>query len=154
MGHAGITKFGKSLEKRIVDLAKKHKNIHHVKSVPMNDLLSFTSSASFGVCLTVDNCLNHKYSLPNKFFEYAMAGLPIVVSDLPEMRKLVQKYNCGVVCETVTPYGIVKSIKELLANDLNKFSKNARRMAEDHSWEVQEKKLLSLYDQVLKVPLK
>ena len=70
------------------------------------------------------------------------------------MRKLVQKYNCGVVCETVTPHGIVKSIEELLANDLNKFSKNARRLAEDHSWEVQEKKLLFLYDQVLKVPLK
>ena len=83
-----------------------------------------------------------------------MAGLPIVVSDLPEMRKLVMKYNCGVVCKAVTPQGIVKSIKALLANDLNKLGKNARRMAEEHSWEVQEKKLLSLYDQVLSFSLK
>jgi len=93
--------------------------------------------------------LNHKYSLPNKFFEYAMAGLPILVSDLPEMRKFVEKYNCGVICESITPKGIARGIKKLLEQDLEKLGKNARKMAEDHSWEMQEKKLLRLYEKVL-----
>ena len=83
-----------------------------------------------------------------------MAGLPILVSDLPEMRKFVEKYECGVVCKSVTPQGVVSGLKKLLSRNLDKLSKNSRKMAEDHSWEVQEKKLLFLYDQVLKVPLK
>ena len=51
-----------------------------------------------------------------------------------------------------SPDGIVRGLRKLLARDLKKLGKNARKMAEAHSWEVQ--KLLSLYDQVLKVPLK
>jgi len=148
MGHGGMTKAGKNLERQIVSMSKSHENIHHVKSVPMNELLKYTSSATVGCVLTVDNCLNHKFSLPNKFFEYAMAGLPILVSDLPEMRKFVEKYECGVVCKSVTPQGVVSGLKKLLSRNLDKLSKNSRKMAEDHSWEIQEKKLLSLYDQV------
>jgi glycosyltransferase involved in cell wall biosynthesis len=78
-----------------------------------------------------------------------MAGLPILVSDLPEMRKLVEQYDCGVVCESLTPDGIVNGLKKLLSRDLVKLGKNARKMAEDNSWEVQEEKLLRLYDKVL-----
>ena len=149
MGHGGMTSAGKNLEKHIVELSEKHKNIHFVESVPRNELLSYTSSASIGVCLTIDNCLNHRYSLPNKFFEYAMAGLPILVSDLPEMHTLVEKYECGIVCESVTPDEIIKGVRKLLSMDLKKLGTNARNMAKDYSWEVQEKKLFSLYDEVV-----
>ena len=71
------------------------------------------------------------------------------MSNLPEMRKLIEKYDCGVVCESVTPDGIVTGLKKLLSRDLCKLGKNARQMAEDHSWEVQEKKLLNLYKRVI-----
>ena len=77
-----------------------------------------------------------------------MAGLPILVSDLPEMRKFVEKYECGVVCESVSSQGVISGLKKLLSLNLDKLSKNSRKMAEEHSWEIQEKKLLSLYDQV------
>jgi glycosyltransferase involved in cell wall biosynthesis len=151
MGHGGTTEPGKNLEKHIIELSLSEKNIYYLRSVPVNELLSYTSSATFGVCLTIDNCLNHRYSLPNKFFEYAMAGLPVLINDLPEMRKLVEKYECGVICESITPDGIRRGLKELLQKDLKRLSRNARKMAEDHSWEVQEKKLLSLYELVMEV---
>ena len=73
----------------------------------------------------------------------------MLVNDLPEMRKLVEKYNCGVICESVTPVGIAKGLRKLLQQDLKKLGNNARKMAEAHSWEVQEKKLLTLYKLVL-----
>ncbi len=149
MGDGGITQAGKDLERQIVNMSEAHENIHHVKSVPMKELLEYTSSATIGCVLTIDNCLNHKYSLPNKFFEYAMAGLPILVSDLPEMRKLVEKYDCGVVCESISPQGVINGLNKLLSLNLEKLSKNSRKMAEDHSWEKQEKKLLNLYIQVV-----
>lgn len=127
MGDGGMTQAGRNLEKQIVKMSKSHENIYHVKSVPIKELLAYTSSATVGCVLTIDNCLNHKYSLPNKFFEYAMAGLPVLVSDLPELRKLVEQYDCGVVCKSVTPEGVVKGLKKLLDQDLEKLGKNARK---------------------------
>ena len=150
MGYPALTQSGRDTFSLILKNAKKSKNIHFHESVTSNSLQVYTSSADVGLCLIEDYCLSYRYCLPNKFFEYAMAGLPILVSDLPEMRKLVQKYNCVVICESVTPDGIVKGLKELLGQDLQKLGKNARRMAEDHSWESQEEKLINLYDRVLR----
>jgi glycosyltransferase involved in cell wall biosynthesis len=149
MGYPASTQSGRDTLALILKNAEKSKNIHFHESVSSNSLKDYTSSADMGFCLIEDHCLSYRYSLPNKFFEYAMAGLPILVSDLPEMRKLVEKYNCGVICESVTPEGIVKGLKELLGQDLKKLGENSRKMAEDHSWEVQEEKLIKLYDRVL-----
>ena len=133
----------------ILNKVQEFENIHFHDPVGPDSLCEFTGSADLGICLIEDLCLSYKFCLPNKFFEYAMAGLPILVSDLPEMRKLVEEYDCGVVCESLTPDGIVNGLKKLLSKDLVKLGKNARKMAEDHSWDVQEEKLLGLYDKVL-----
>lgn len=42
-------------------------------------------------------CLNHCLALPNKIFEYIQAGIPILVSDLPEMQRVVVDYGVGEV---------------------------------------------------------
>ena len=150
MGDGGITQAGKDLERQIVSMSEARENIHHVKSVPIKELLEYTSSATIGCVLTIDNCLNHKYSLPNKFFEYAMAGLPILVSDLPEMRKLVEKYDCGVVCESISPQGVINGLNRLLSLNLEKLSKKFTQNGRGSFLEkTGKKKLLNLYTQVV-----
>ena len=151
MGYPVLTKASRETFAMILKNTQEFENIHYHEAVSSDRLYEFTGSANIGVCLIEDLCLSYKYSLPNKFFEYAMAGLPILVSDLPEMRKLVEEYDCGVVCESITPEGIVAGLRKLLSRDLNKLGKNARQMAEDHSWEVQEKKLFNLYERVLNI---
>ena len=149
MGYPASTEAGRNSFSKIMKISQEFENIHFHEPVNSNILHEFTGSADLGFCLIEDLCLSYRLCLPNKFFEYAMAGLPILVSDLPEMRKLVEQYDCGVVCESLTPDGIVNGLKKLLSKDLVKLGKNARKMAEDHSWEVQEEKLLRLYDKVL-----
>jgi glycosyltransferase involved in cell wall biosynthesis len=149
MGYPASSEAGRNSFSKIMKISQEFENIHFHESVNSNILHEFTGSADLGFCLIEDLCLSYRYCLPNKFFEYAMAGLPLLVSDLPEMRKLVEQYDCGVVCESLTPDGIVNGLKKLLSRDLVKLGKNARKMAEDHSWEVQEEKLLRLYDKVL-----
>ena len=151
MGYPVLTKASRNTFSMILKNTQEFENIHYHEAVGSDRLYEFTGSANIGVCLIEDLCLSYKYSLPNKFFEYAMAGLPILVSDLPEMRKLVEEYDCGVVCESITPEGIVAGLRKLLSRDLSKLGKNARQMAEDHSWEVQEKKLFNLYERVLSI---
>ena len=149
MGYPASTEEGRESYSLILKTVQEFENIHFHDPVDPDILGAFTGSADLGFCLIEDLCLSYRFCLPNKFFEYAMAGLPILVSDLPEMRKLVEEYDCGVVCESITPDGIVNGLKKLLSRDLVKLGKNARKMAENHSWEMQEKKLLRLYDKVL-----
>jgi glycosyltransferase involved in cell wall biosynthesis len=63
--------------------------------VPVDELLAWTADADVGVSLLQDTCENHRLALPNKVFEYVAAGVPVVVSDLPELRRLVTDHDLG-----------------------------------------------------------
>ncbi len=63
--------------------------VHFPGAVPPSELTGLTASASVGVALLADVCLNHRYALPNKLFAYLSAGVPVVASDLPEMRRVL-----------------------------------------------------------------
>lgn len=49
----------------------------------------YTSSADFGILFYENNCLNHNYCSPNKMFEYLMAEIPVIASNLYEMKRLI-----------------------------------------------------------------
>ena len=142
---------GQQLEKRVVQASEKLPNVFFHPAVPQKELLALTASADIGICLTEDMCLSHSFSLPNKLFEYAMAGIPMVVSDLPEMRRLTEEFECGLVCEQLSPAGIRTALDSLISMDLSALAQNARRLAKEHCWENQEKKLIDLYQSLLKV---
>jgi glycosyltransferase involved in cell wall biosynthesis len=61
--------------------------VHFRPSVPVEQIRSHTRQASAGVTLLEDTCDNHRLALPNKLFEYLAAEVPVVASDLPEMRE-------------------------------------------------------------------
>ena len=149
LGFGSMHKAGMDLQKRIENASSKGTNIYFHPAVPYSELLNYTSSADIGLCLTEDTCLSHRYSLPNKLFEYAMAGIPMIVSDLPEMRKLVQTFDCGEICEILAGEGLLVSIRAILSRDLELLSENALRLARGYSWEKQELKLIELYQSLL-----
>ena len=67
--------------------------VHFRAPVPLAELLSYSAQADVGVTLLEDTCENHRLALPNKAFEYIAAGLPVVASELPELRRLVDSYG-------------------------------------------------------------
>ena len=69
--------------------------VHFLPSVPLERLLEHTADADVGVSLLQDTCENHRLALPNKVFEYVAAGVPVVVSDLPELTRLVEQHGIG-----------------------------------------------------------
>lgn len=133
----------------IIDLARKNPKVFYLEPVPPEDVLDYTESADAGIHLIQNTCLNHYYCLPNKLFEYAMAGLPVIVSNMLEMKSLVEAYNMGVVVTENTPDPINEAIDRILTSDIEQMGQNAKKCAEDHSWEKQEAKMIRKYREVL-----
>lgn len=134
-----------TLEYLIVESSKEYKNIYFHKAVSPNVLLDYTSSADFGISTIEDSCLSYRYCLPNKMFEYLMANISIIVSNLPEMKKFVENNNIGVVAKENTPKGLSEAIKEALQLDKKQLQVNIQKVNKIYNWQEQEKILLGLY---------
>ena len=116
--------------------------------VDPNEYLNYTSSADVGISFIEDISLSDRYCLPNKLFEYMFCGLPIVCSNLPEMKRLVELNNVGVVAKENTDDGFMNAIKDLNKKGLSFFKKNTPKASLKYSWSNQEEKLLNLYEQL------
>ena len=125
--------------------SEEYENIFFHNAVDPNVLLEYTSSADFGILFYENSCLNHYYCSPNKIFEYLMAEIPVIVSNLYEMKRLVQRNSIGVVAKENSPKGLQKAIEEAILLDQREVMKNIQKVKEIYNWEEQEKILVSIY---------
>jgi glycosyltransferase involved in cell wall biosynthesis len=136
------------LDESIKQVANRSNQVFFHPAVASDVVLNYTASADVGIALIENTCLSYYYCMPNKLFEYAMVGLPVVVSNMKEMREMVERYNMGVVIQDCND-GVVESINqaidELIAMDLTNLKRNARQAAEENAWEFQEKRMLEAY---------
>ena len=111
-------------------------------SIPQDELINYTAAADIGICLIENISVSYYHALPNKLFEYIMAGLPVISSDLPQMKQIVEQYEVGKVID-IENDEVVESIKELLSNAkrLNEFKYNCRKAAEELNWDVEFEKV-------------
>ena len=133
------------LEKFVKVKAQKYENIYFHKAVSPELLLNYTSSADFGISTIEDSCLSYRYCLPNKMFEYVMANVPIIVSNLPEMKKVVEENKIGIVSKENSAAALKEAIRNAVKLDKKELQKNIAKVKEIYNWESQEKILLNLY---------
>jgi len=94
---------------------------------------------------------NHASALPNKVFEAVAAHLPLIASDLPEMRRVVETYQLGAVFNPSDVDDLVRAIGAVLSQrDL--FRRHAVTACSELSWESQEPKLLAVYRRLVGAP--
>jgi glycosyltransferase involved in cell wall biosynthesis len=136
------------LAEKVKNCSSLYKNIFYYPSVPPEVVLEYTSSGDVGLCLIENTCLSYVYSMPNKFFEYAMAGLPILTSDMKDMSKLINQYKMGSVVKEFTIIGINEAIDFIIKSNLKEIKINAYRVACEHAWEIQEEKLICAYKEL------
>ncbi|MFY9402190.1 MAG: glycosyltransferase [Candidatus Omnitrophota bacterium] len=133
------------LYKRIIISNQSNKILFYHKPVSPGVLLEYTASADFGVSFIEDVSLSDRYCLPNKMFEYLAAGLPIICSNLPEMKRFVDKYKVGVVALENNVRGFISAVEEITNMDKKELLDNVNRTAPLFTWKSQEIKLLALY---------
>ena len=137
------------LEADIKIAAEQHSNIYFFPAVHPQVVLEYTASADFGISLIENTCLSYYYCMPNKLFEYAMAGLPVLVSNMKDMSELVTRYAMGAVISDFSADGINQAVDNFLEQDLTRMKANAYQAACENAWEVQEQKMLAAYQQLL-----
>lgn len=125
--------------------------VHFVPTVPLAELPSYTASADIGVQPIENTCLNHYTTDSNKLFEYVQAGLPVVASDLPEIRRIVRQYDLGLLVPSGDSDALAEALcRMVFGSELRKHhSERARASAVALSWEVQEHVLVNLYRRIL-----
>ena len=132
----------------ISDRAAACPRIRILPAVPPQELLLWTASADYGVCFIEDSCLSYRYCLPNKLFEYMMAGIPVLASNTIDVKGLVEKEGVGVVAKENSIAGFDEALDRLLQTDPSKWRENARRASATFCWEQQEARLGELLDRV------
>lgn len=138
------------LEKTIKIASEQCDNIYFFPAVPPDVVLEYTASADVGISLIQNTCLSYYYCMPNKLFEYAMTGLPVLVSDMKDMSELVSRQQMGAVISAPSAIDINKAVDNLLQSDLIQMKENAYRVANENAWEIQEIKMLNAYKEMFK----
>lgn len=133
------------LEQSIISAAEQTNTIVYHPAVAPEVVLNYTVAADVGIHMIQNTCLNHYYCMPNKLFEYAMAGLPVIVSNMKEMQEFVEKYNFGVIADDDTVECINQAVDKMLSLDLQAMKANTQQASVENSWEHQEQKMLNAY---------
>jgi len=139
-------------EQEIVQLAEDlgvRERIYLVDPVPPENVVNFIAGADVSVVPIQDVCLSYRFCLPNKLFESAFAGIPIAASDLPELRRFIERYGGGLLMDQSDPKDIAAKIESLLCDPGQFRIGPAERetLIRAYGWPAQARKLCRLYDE-------
>ncbi|HEV7502895.1 MAG TPA: glycosyltransferase, partial [Vicinamibacteria bacterium] len=118
-----------------------------IDPVPMGELLAVTAGADLGVIPYRNVGLNNFYTSPNKLFEYVAAGVPVVASFFPELKKVVEGLSLGRTFDPDDPSSIAAAVNAILEDPAEhaRLRENAARAAPTFTWEGEVGTLLDAY---------
>ena len=132
---------------RVAKEAGVHDRLHFIDPVPSGDVMSFIRNADCSVMAIQNVCLSYYFCFPNKLLESVLAGLPVAVANLPELRAFVEGHGVGVVMDETDSQSIAGAIENVLTNR-EKYRPSLEKISEieeKYGWRRQAEKLLGLY---------
>jgi glycosyltransferase involved in cell wall biosynthesis len=118
---------------------------------PYKDVMKMLGEVRMGLVL-FHPVPNHIEAQPNKLFEYMSAGIPVIASDFPLWREIVNESGCGLLVNSLDPEKIAQAIQWLLEHptEAETMGKRGQIAVRDrYNWESESKKLLTLYENIL-----
>ena len=115
--------------------------------VPSDEVIYFAAGTDLGVAAIANSCLSYYHCSPNKLFEYMNAGLPVIASAFPELKKVVLEHEIGLTFDPSDPEDIARAARQILDDpeERERMRQNALEAASLYNWEKESLKLLQLY---------
>ena len=85
-------------------------------------------------------------------FEYMSAGLPVIASNFPKWKNIINETNCGICVNPENPDEIAKAIEFIMTHPkkAKEMGQNGRKLIEKkYNWSIEEKKLNIIYSSLL-----
>ncbi len=131
----------------IKDKLKEIANINYLGIIDRNKIAEVFKKTLCGI-VTFQPLPNHNNAIPNKMFEYMSAGLPVIASNFPLWKEIIEGNNCGICVDPLNPEEIAKAIEYLIENPekAKEMGENGKRaVLGKYNWDLEEKKLLKVY---------
>lgn len=112
--------------------------------IPNRELLEYTATADIGLANIVSSSISYHTSLPNKLFEYMMAGIPVIGSKGPDIARIVVETGVGEVAEATSAEEIIAATRKILANP-EPYREAAKRATDQYHWAVEAEQLAGVY---------
>ena len=139
-----------SLRDKLIDKSGWLK-VNELGFVDRGRVKSILTTSQVGI-VTLHPTINYLDSLPVKMFEYMAAGIPVIASDFPLWKKIIEDHNCGICVDPESPKSIVKAVNKLLHNKILSagLGANGRKAVENKfNWRNEEKKMIKLYQELI-----
>ncbi|MEB6205185.1 glycosyltransferase [Mammaliicoccus sciuri] len=139
--------------KEQAEASKQADRIHFLDKVPFQELPSYTREAYLGFQVLQNICFNHYSASSNKLFEYMMAHVPVISCDFPEIKKVVEEMNIGLVVDSHKASEIANAVNQLVKDTSlrNQLSENTKQAKEIYNWNNEKSKLLEVYNQFVPI---
>lgn len=139
------------IKNKLIQLTEDMNLSHKVKflpKVPLTDLPKYTKNAYLGFQVLNNVCFNHYSASSNKLFEYMMAGVPVIACDFPEIKKVVEKEETGILVDSHDIESIAKGVNYLLSNPLlrDELGKNSEIASNKYNWLNEKDKFIAIYE--------
>jgi glycosyltransferase involved in cell wall biosynthesis len=135
--------------KQQVELNSIGHKVRFLPKMPYAEMMHYTCNADLGLAIDHTDVLNHKLALPNKFFDYIQAQIPILATDLTEVRALIDHYDIGFILENpLTPARLSEKIREIMELDdvrMSRIKKNLLQAKGRETWENELIRLKKIY---------
>jgi glycosyltransferase involved in cell wall biosynthesis len=150
VGSCSPASFEKEMRDRVSTLGL-GANVKFIPWVPYEEKERLSSQAAMGV-ITYLPYSNNTSCLPNKLFDYMLVGLPVIASNFPLYREVVEPSHCGLIVDPSKPEEIARAMEYLIEHpqEARQMGENGRRaVREQYNWEKESEKLLRIYEVVL-----
>ncbi len=137
----------KDYESNILSAISELSNIEYMGQQPQITVFNILQKASIGftICPPQPNSIDAE---PNKMFEYMATGLPVIVSNFPLWKEIVEDNKCGITVNPLDPQEIARAVEYLCSNPelMEKMGRNGRKtVMGKYNWGNESKILLSVY---------
>ena len=137
-----------NLKAIIQNLKLKDKVVMLPKMKP-EELYQYTCNADIGLSLDKASNINYQFSLPNKLFDYALAGVPVLASPLKEIKSFIEKYQIGICIENHDSKHIADKLNYMLTSpDYDLWKANTKIAAQKNNWDIEKQVWIDLIKEI------